>query len=107
MEIKSFDDIIKFRDEFARQLDARMKALERPGSGTVDELLEEKRALIRQTKARMEAVEQARATLVKRHDEELSRHKQTLGRLEQELEELSKARPGGTQPRSRKKRAQE
>jgi hypothetical protein len=106
MEIRSFDDIMKFRDEFAHRLEARMKALEKPGIGTVDELIEEKRVLVKQTRTRMQALERAKAALLKRHDEEMSRHKQAIGELERELEELGKARPGGgNPPRSRKKRA--
>ncbi len=106
MEIKSLDDILKLRDEFSRRLAARMKALERPGTGTLDELIEEKRALMKQTEARMQAAERAKAAMVKRLDDQFGHHKETLRRLESELDELVKARQGGARPRGKRKRAE-
>lgn len=103
MEIKSFDDVLKLKDEFSIRLEARMKALERPGAGTLDELIDEKRTLLKQSKARFDATERAKIAMVKRFDGNLGRQKETLGRLEQDLEELVKAKQGGERPRGRKK----
>ena len=96
MEIKSLDDILKLRDEFSKNLERRMKTFERPGAGGVEALLEEKRALVKESKARMAAAEKSKAALVKRLDDELVRHKQTVERLEREIDELTKGGKGET-----------
>src|SRR5690606_20400132 len=95
MEIKTLDDILKLRDEFSKNFERRMKTLERPGAGGVDLLLEEKHALVKESKARMAAAEKAKAAMAKRIDDELARHKQTVERLEREIDELTKAGKGG------------
>ena len=106
IEIKSLDDILKLRDEFSRSLEKRMKTLERPGAGGTEALLEEKRALVKQSKASVAAAERSKAAMVKRLDDELGRHKQALERHERELDELTKAGKGGERPpRVRAKRA--
>ena len=106
MEIKTLDDILKLRDEFSKSLEKRIKALERPGAGTAETLLEEKRALVKQSKASVAAAERSKAAMVKRLDDELGRHKQALERHERELDELTKAAKSGERPpRVRAKRA--
>ncbi len=106
MDVKSLDDVLKLKDEFSRRLDTRIKALERGGKATMDELIDEKRALLKQSKARMEAAERAKSSMVKRLDAELGRHKETVDRLERELEELTKGPRVDNQPRRAKRKKQ-
>jgi phage shock protein A len=95
MEIKTFADVLKLKDEFAARLEERLRKIEKPTSGTLDAVIEAKRALIEQSKARLQATEQARRDVVKRLDDEVGRHRQTIATLEREVAELRKAKASG------------
>jgi predicted nuclease with TOPRIM domain len=98
MEIKTFDDVLKIKDEFSKKLAARMRTFEEATSGTLDEIIQEKRAILRESQARLEATEKARSEVLKRFEGELQRHRETVARLETDLKELRKT--GGPKPRS-------
>lgn len=97
MEIKTFDDILKIKDEFSKKLAARMRTFEEATSGTLDEIIQEKRAILKEWQARLEATEMAKGEVLKRFEGELQRQRDAVAQLETDLKELGKA--GGPKPR--------
>lgn len=92
MEIKTFDDILKLKEEFDGALQQRIKKLERATIGTLDEMIEEKRAVLKQSKTRLDAAVQAKTEALKRLDDEIRRHQDMVARLECDIEELRKSK---------------
>lgn len=105
MEIKTFDDILKLREEFAAALQRQVKRLEQAGAGTLDEIIEEKRAALERTKARLDAATQEKAETLKRVEGEVRRRQDAVTRLERDIEELRKTRKTGEKPEPGKPRA--
>ena len=94
MNMKSFSDIVKLHQEFSAMLTEQEKDLRERRKGTIDEMLPEMRAALKQAKAELDAVHRAKTEAVKRFDGEARRHEQTIAELESHLEELAKAKRG-------------
>lgn len=92
MEPKTFDDLIKLQHEFSTTLAARLKTLASARLGTPDELLAEKRALLKQSRTALDSVAHAKEQAIKRFDLELARHQDSIARLERDLGEFDKSK---------------
>lgn len=90
MEPKTFDDLIKLQHEFSTTLAAQMKALSSARPGTPDELLADKRALLKQSKMALDSAARAKEHAIKRFDLELARHQDSIARLQRDLGEFDK-----------------
>ena len=78
MNMKSFSDIVKLHQEFSAMLTEQEKDLRERRKGTIDEMLPEMRAALKQAKAELDAVHRAKTEAVKRFDGEARRHEQTI-----------------------------
>ncbi|WP_372526418.1 hypothetical protein [Piscinibacter sp.] len=88
MEPKTFDDLIKLQHEFSATLASQLKTLASTRPSTPDELLAEKRALLKQSRTTLESVVHAKEQAIKRFDLELARHQDSIARLERDLGEF-------------------
>jgi DNA-binding ferritin-like protein len=109
METEILDDVLRLQQEFSDKLAAQMRRLEQAPAGTLDEMMAEKRAMLKRSQADMDAVSQAREEAVKRFDDDLRRHKETIAQLESDIKEFGKAkRPSAKTktvgPRAKRKR---
>ena len=64
MNMKSFSDIVKLHQEFSAMLTEQEKDLRERRKGTIDEMLPEMRAALKQAKAELDAVHRAKTEAV-------------------------------------------
>ena len=92
MEPKTFDDLVKLQHEFSATLASQLKTLASARPGTPEELLAEKRALLKQSRTALESVARAKEQAIKRFDLELARQQDSIARLERDLGEFDQSK---------------
>ncbi|HEY3148166.1 MAG TPA: hypothetical protein VGJ75_17550 [Dongiaceae bacterium] len=100
MEIKTYDDVLKLRQQFADRLAQRMRLAKKTRAPTAEQVIAEKRVMLKDSQSAMAAVQQAKDEAIKRLDGQLQRLQAKIAGLEGDIDEIEKAkRPAGeTQP---------
>jgi hypothetical protein len=97
MEIKTFEDILKFEKQFSKKLAARLAAVEKPEAALTD-LIAEKKELLQEAETNIAAAKRA----VVEHERVIKTLTEELSKLEAAKSEGSKAGGRSSVPPSRK-----
>jgi hypothetical protein len=102
MEFKSYDEILSLHRDFTEKLLKRVDSIRDDLPKTGQGVIAVKRAALKQAQEAGAASERTRKEVLKRFDTEISRKRDEVTRLTQEIAEIEKSAKGGNLAKSEK-----